>query len=180
MLLSTHKVFDLNSDSCQGCMTAALYLLWSKERQILLYLDEWLLCAPTRRQTLYNSRLLLKHVQELGLMVNEALRCLIPAQCIIYIGMTLDSHAMSAKLSDARVDIILQLLAHFRLGKNLPYGALLQILGMLSTATSMIPLGLLHLKLLQQWNSLRLNTTRHHRLTVASHCCIQALTQWTH
>lgn len=57
---------------------------------------------------------------------------------------------------------------------------LLQLLGMLTAATSVIPLGLLHLRPLQWWNnSLGLNPARHrHCVIVVSHHCVQALRPW--
>ncbi len=89
---------------------------------------------------------------------------------------------MSATISQVRADNILQLIAHFRLGVSLQYRVLLQLLRMLTAATSVIPLGLLHLRPIQWWNkSLRLNPARHsHRLIVVSHHCIQALRWWNH
>ncbi len=89
---------------------------------------------------------------------------------------------MSATISQVRADNILHLIAHFRLGVSLQYRVLLQLLRMLTAATSVIPLGLLHLRPIQWWNkSLRLNPARHsHRLIVVSHHCIQALRWWNH
>lgn len=85
-------------------MTAALHPLWSRGMRILPYLDNWLLCSPTKQQAARNTRLLLEHVQKLGLAVNKAKSCLNPVQTITYIGMILDSRVISATLSHARVD----------------------------------------------------------------------------
>ncbi len=80
-----------------------------------------MLCAPSRQQAVHDTSLLLEHVQKLGLSVNKAKSCLVPMQTITYIGMLLDSRAMSATLSRGRADNILQLLAHFQLGVSLQY-----------------------------------------------------------
>lgn len=91
----------------------------------------------------------------------------------------MDSRVMFATLSHARVDSILELLSHFQLGASLLYNTLLQILGMLTATTSVIPLGLLHLRPFQRWNnSLQLNPARLLHWQIIFHCCIQALTLW--
>ncbi len=134
------------------CTTAALYPLWSRGIQILPYLDDWMLCAPSKEQAVHGTTLLLEHVQKLGLSVNKAKSCLVLMQTITYIGMLLDSRLMSATLSRARADNVLQLIAHIRLGVSLQYRVLLQLLGMFGwdvptlKVTSVIPLCLLHLR----------------------------------
>lgn len=162
------------------CVSAALSPLWMRGMRILPYLDDWLLCAPTQRQAVQDSRMLLRHVQKLGFSVNEKKSRLVPSQATTFIGMTLNSSLMSASLSQERVTNILQLLALFRPGVSLQYEVVLRLIGMLTAATVVIPLGLLHLRPLQLWNnSLRLDPTRHrHRLVVISHRCICALRRW--
>lgn len=107
------------------CVSAALSPLWLRGVCILPYLDDWLLCAPTERQAVQASRLLLRHVQKLGFSVNEKKSCLIPTQSTTFIGLTLNSCLMSASLSQERVTNILQLLARFRPGASLQYEVVL-------------------------------------------------------
>lgn len=52
------------------CMNAALSLPWSRGMRILPYLDDWLLCAPTKQQAVHNSKVLLEHIHQLGLTVH--------------------------------------------------------------------------------------------------------------
>ncbi|KAK3562325.1 hypothetical protein QTP86_033390 [Hemibagrus guttatus] len=98
-------------------VSAALSPLWMRSMRVLPYLDDWLLCAPTRQQAMQDSKLLLRHVQ-LFFSVNKKKSCLIPAQTTMFIGMTLNSRLMSASLSQECVTNILQLLAHFRPGMS--------------------------------------------------------------
>ncbi|KAL0149855.1 hypothetical protein M9458_054903, partial [Cirrhinus mrigala] len=161
------------------CVSAALSSLWMRGMRILPYLDDWLLCTPTRQQAMQDSKLLLRHMQKLGFSVNETKSCLIPVQTTVFIGMTLNSCLMSASLSQERVTNILQLLAHFQPGVSLHYRMVLRLIGMLTAATVVIPLGLLHLRPLQLWNnSLRLISRHLHRLIVIFHNCIRALKRW--
>lgn len=76
---------------------------------------------PLQINKLSDTSLLYDHVQRLGLSVNSVKNCLVPVQKITYIGMFLDCRAMSATLSQTRVDNILQLITHFRLGVGLQY-----------------------------------------------------------
>ena len=62
----------------------------------------------------------LSHVATLGLTVNSGKSCLVPSQQVAYLGLVLDSVAMSACLSPRRVSDILQLLPRFRSGRRLP------------------------------------------------------------
>ncbi len=159
------------------CMSASLSPLWSKGMRILPYLDDWLLCAPTRVHALCDTKIVLEHILKLGLTVNDTKSHLVPEQTITFIGITLNSVTMSATLSHTRTDSIFQLLTRFRMGARIPYGVLLQLMGMLAAATSVIPLGLLHLRPLQRWNnSLGLNSTRHrYHMIVVTPACVRAL-----
>ncbi len=105
---------------------------------------------------------------------------LVPEQTKTFIGITLNSVTMSATLSHTRTDSIFQLLTCFHMGARIPYGVLLHLMGMLAAATSVIPLGLLHLRPLQRWNnSLGLNSTRHrYHMIVVTPACVRALKPW--
>ncbi|MEQ2191266.1 hypothetical protein XENOCAPTIV_025167, partial [Xenoophorus captivus] len=59
---------------------------------------------------------------------------------------------------------ILQLFSQFRLVRWFPYITFLQLLGKLTSATRVVPLGLLLLRPLQRWlNSFRLDAKLHRR-----------------
>lgn len=105
---------------------------------------------------------LLFHVAQLGLRVNFRKSRLVPSQSTIFLGMTLDAFAMKACPSSQWVDDILRLLPLFRGGRRLRYDECLRLLGKLTAATTMVPLGLLSLRLLQRWlNSFHLDAKWH-------------------
>ena len=151
------------------CVAAALSPLQSRGMKILPYLDDWLICAPSQSQVALDTTLLLSHVARLGLRVNLTKSCLVPSQSIVFLGVSLDAVAMKACPSPQRVDGILRLLLLFREGRLLRYVEFLSLLGKLTAAATVVPLGLLSLRPLQ-----RVRWHRHRGLRV-SRCCLLAL-----
>ncbi|XP_037536617.1 uncharacterized protein LOC119413633 [Nematolebias whitei] len=162
------------------CVKAALSPLQACGVKILPYLDDWLLCAPSQACAFHDTNRLLAHMSQLGLNVNLEKSCLIPSQTTTFLGVVLDSSSMRARPSAQRVAGILQLVNRFRLGKQLPYVAFLQLLGKLTSVTRVVPLGLLSLRPLQRWlNSFRLDARLHrHRKLAVTWSCLHALTPW--
>ena len=144
------------------------------------YLDDWLIVSPTAEQAVRDTAVLLRHVNQLGLTVNYSKSSLTPSQKVDYLGMTLDSQVMRAFLSQKRVKNILQLIGCFRKGRVLRYSLFLKLLGMLTAASMVIPLGLLSLRPLQIWvNALHLDPKWHRgrNVRISSPCC-RALKPW--
>lgn len=61
--------------------------------RVLSYLDDCLVCAPSRAQVEWDTSHLLAHVTKLDRRVNWAKRCLVPTQQAAYLGLLLDSVA---------------------------------------------------------------------------------------
>ena len=132
--------------------------------KILPYLDDWLICAPSRDQVLRDTGLVLSHIQSLGLKVNWMKSNLEPIQQAVFVGLHLDSVAMSVSLTSQRVGNILALLSNFRLGKWLDLVKFQRLLGMILAAVAVVPLGLLRAQPLQRWfNALGLHPKLHRR-----------------
>ncbi|XP_033987890.1 uncharacterized protein LOC117483621 [Trematomus bernacchii] len=161
-------------------VVAALAPLQAQGMKVLPYLDDWLVCAPSRSQVAQDTARLLCHVARLGLTVNTGKSCLVPSQQVTYLGLVLDSVAMRACLTPRRVDDISHLLPIFRLGKNVPYIQFLRLLGRLTAASAVVPLGLLSLRPMQIWlNSLHLDAKWHrHRRVRVSRQCLHSLSRW--
>ena len=160
------------------CMDAVLEPLSSIGIQVLNYLDDWLLCSPSREQAAKDTSLLLRHIRELGLVVNEKKSHLSPSQDVVFVGMAIDSSLMRASLPAKRVETILSFLARFCLGQTVSVRE--RLLGLLTAASSLVPLGLLHLRPLQRWfNAHKLHPRRHrHRRLLVTRSCVLALTRW--
>lgn len=164
------------------CVAAALAPLQADGLKILPYLDDWLICAPSHAQAVQDTRTVLTHVKRLGLRVNLAKSNLVPTQQTVFLGVALDSLTMSARPSVQRVDSIMEMLCLFQKDRLLPFVLYLRLLGKLTAASTVVPLGLLSLRPMQMWlNSLCLNPSRHahrhKRLHVSSHC-LDSLSQW--
>ena len=147
---------------------------------VLPYLDDWLLYAATPEQATANANHLLHHVTALGLRVNWEKSCLLPAQSVNFLGMHLDSRAMRANLTGTRLEAIQHALARVRTGHRTPYIQLLRLAGLLTAATTVIQLGLLHLRPFQRWLiALRLSAVHHRRTMVrVTDSCSSCLLRW--
>ena len=162
------------------CVSAALAPLQAEGLKILPYLDDWLVCAPSRYQVARDTHRLLAHAARLGLKVNAAKSNLVPSQRVTYLIVQLDTIAMRACLSSHRVNDILESLVPLRRGKVVPYLHFLRLVGKLAAATSVVPLGLLTLRPLQRWmNALHLDAKWHRQRKVrVSQQCALSLAPW--
>ena len=82
-------------------------------------------------QAARDTRLLLRHVQELGFVVNEKKNHLSPSQDVVFVGMALDSSLMRATLLAKGVETVLSFLHRFRLGWTVSVRDCQRLLGLL-------------------------------------------------
>ncbi len=66
-------------------------------------------------------------------------------------GVVWDSITMQAQLSPARVESILNALKYIKLGQRITVHYLQRVLGLMAAASTVIPLGLLHMRSFQLW-----------------------------
>ncbi len=85
--------------------------------RILNYLDDWLILAQSREQLGEHRDLVLRHLSQLGLLVNWEKSKLSPVQRISFLGVELDSVSMMARLTEERAQAVLNWLSSFR-GRN--------------------------------------------------------------
>ena len=161
-------------------VSAALSPLQARGLKILPYLDDWLVCAPSREQVVRDTETVLAHIQFLGFKVNYKKSNLQPRQQAEFLGVLLDSVGMTASLTPRRADSLLGMLGHFRLGGLVTAHRVQKLLGLMSAAAAVVPLGLLRARPLQCWfNAFGLHpkSDRQVRLRV-SRACIRALRPW--
>ncbi|XDV35998.1 hypothetical protein PO909_005852 [Leuciscus waleckii] len=104
---------------------------------------------PARRPSafLYHGMPLLQHINQLGLRVNWEKSKLIPGQRISFLSMELDSVKQTARLTEERVQSVLNCLNTFK-GRTMdPVKFFRRLLGHMAAALT--PLGLLHMRPLQ-------------------------------
>ncbi|KAL1268394.1 hypothetical protein QQF64_033757 [Cirrhinus molitorella] len=85
------------------CIEAALTPLRKAGLRVTAYLDDLLLCAPSRQQAEISMEMLVSHLKGLGFKINETKSCLVPRQEIIYLGLRLNSDLYQAFLSEERI-----------------------------------------------------------------------------
>ena len=131
------------------CMDAALAPLRRQGVRIASYLDDWLICAPSERQVRRDTEVVLAHLRRLGL--NREKSCLIPSRTVTYLGLVLDSNVMRASLTPKRLSVLREHLSRFSVMKQVTMKFGRRLLGLLAAGTQAVPLGLLHMRPLQQW-----------------------------
>ncbi|KAI2648645.1 ORF V: Enzymatic polyprotein [Labeo rohita] len=133
----------------------ALAPLWSQGICILNYLDNWLIIAHSRDLLCQHRDLVLRHLSHLGLQVNWENSKLSPVQSISFLGMEFDSVNMTARLTNERVQSMLNCLKLFRHKTAVPLKYFQRLLGHMAAtaaaAAAVTPLGLLHMRPLQRW-----------------------------
>lgn len=133
------------------CMDAALIPLRRQGIRIANYLDDWLICSPTEQQARNNTKVVLTHLQNLGLKLNSKKSCLIPTKAVTYLGLTLDSTTMRASLTSQRQLVLEECLSRLLWKEQVTVKFGRRLLGLLAAASQVVPLGLLHMRPLQLW-----------------------------
>ena len=98
-----------------------------------------------------DAETVLAHIQFLGCTVNHKESNLQPRQQAEFLGVLLDSVGMTASLTPRRVDSLLGMLGHFRLGGLVTTHRVLKLMGLMSAVAAVVPLGLLRARPLQCW-----------------------------
>lgn len=93
---------------------------------------------------------------------------------------SINSVTMKASPSPQRVTDVLKLVSHVQGSRKVSFGVLLQLMGKLTSVSTVIPLGLLYLRPLQIWlNGLGLHPQLHqHRSVQLSSHYLQHLRPW--
>ena len=102
-----------------------------------------------------------------------------PSQRTTFIGISLDTVSLRARLSQERTDSFLDCLARFQLEHKVQYKTCMRAAGLMASAISLVRLGRLHMRPFQQWmGSLRVPATQGSRRVTVTETCMQALRQW--
>ncbi len=77
-----------------------------------------------------------------------------PSQQILFLGVNLDSVQMQARLAPAQISSLNTCLAHFKLDHHFSMSTCHRLLGLMATASPVLPLGLLHMRPFLWWTKL--------------------------
>ena len=118
---------------------------------ILSYLDDWFVVSQTETDSFRDLAPLISHTARLGLRVTHEKSTFKPSQRIAFIGIQLDSQGRKATPAPQRVNDILSRVEQFRRGQVRTFSSFQVLLGTLTAAAAIVPLGLLSLRPLQMW-----------------------------
>ncbi len=119
--------------------------------RILNCLHDWLILAQSRRQLSAHRDLVLKHLSLLGLRLNWEKSKLVPMQRISFLGMEFDSVNQTARLTQECAQSVLNCFKTLSGRTAVPLKLFQRLLGHMAAAAVTVPLGLLHMRLLQHW-----------------------------
>ncbi|KAI2661669.1 enzymatic polyprotein [Labeo rohita] len=128
------------------CIEVALSPLGTAGLRVSAYLDDLLLCSPSRQQAETDTKMLVSHLESLGFKINKTKSCLVPTQEIVYLGLRLKSDQYQAFLSKECIRSIRGCLSLFQKGRKVPFRLCLRLLGLMASTVSVIPLGLLRMR----------------------------------
>ncbi|KAI2647410.1 Transposon Ty3-G Gag-Pol polyprotein [Labeo rohita] len=133
------------------CVDAALVPLRLQGIRILNYIDDWLILAASENLAARHRDVVLAHMKTLELRLNAKKSVLSPSQRTTYLGVVWDSTTMQARLSPARIELILAAVKRVKEGRSLTVKQFQQLLGLMAAASNVIPFGLLYMRPLQWW-----------------------------
>ena len=125
--------------------------------RLRLYLDDWLLLAPSQQEATDAVQVLLQLCTKLGIRLNHKKSQLVPTQAIIYLGMGIHTVSLQAFPTQERVDNFLLVLRKFMASNRPPAKLWLSLIGHMSSLIHLVPgsrlrMRSLQLQLRRQWN----------------------------
>lgn len=162
------------------CVETALEPLRRQGIRLLAYLDDLLVLATSAELAITHTTQTVIHLTRLGFAVNWKKSAPWPSQQIVYLGLQIDTVTMRARISDPRRAALLLALRKFYPNHMVTAHSVMTLLGLMSSAHSVVPLGLLHMRKTQRWFAqLRLDPVRHRRRWVTVPLSLRAdLNYW--
>ena len=161
------------------CTQAAIAPLRQEGIRIASYIDDWLLSAGSEREVHHHTNRVVSHLTSLGFTLNLEKSVFTPSQRTTFIGITLDSIALKAWMSQERIQSFLDCLSNFQLDRKIRYNTCMRMAGLMASAISLVPLGRLHMRPFQRWlASLRIPATQGLRRVTVSASCMRVLQVW--
>lgn len=134
-------------------------------KAILVYLDDFLLIAKDKSTCQSAVVRLRELLMELGVEENQE-KFIAPTQCLVYLGIELDSKEMVARLHQERLKELRALVGKWRQKKTITKQELQSLVGKLSFAARCVTQSRIYLRRLINLIPFRANKTRHIHITV--------------
>ena len=158
---------------------AAIAPLRQQGIRLANYVDDWMISSCSSLEASLHTQTVLAHLTALGFNINFEKSMLIPAQQISFIGMLLDSNALSARLAPERVDRFLACLNSFQLDRVVLYKECMKLTGLMASAVQLLRLGRFYMRPFQRWVlSLRIPSRQGYKKVVVSQTCMDTLVRW--
>ena len=116
---------------------------------VFMYLDDWLILAPSRVQSLQDTSTVLQRTRALGWVVNPAKSFLTPSQRVTFLGAEIDLAAGRAVPTRARTEAVQAGITLLQSSPFLPARAWLVLLGYLASLVDLVPWCRLYMRPLQ-------------------------------
>ena len=159
---------------------AAIAPLRQQGIRLSTYLDDWLISAASSDEVTRHTNVVVSHLTTLGFNINYDKSMLIPSQQTTFLGISLDSVQMRARLSQERIDSVLACVTSFQVNQRVTYRRCLQATGLMASAIHLIRLGRFHMRPFQRWvRDLKIPPSRGSRQVVVSPWCVETLGPWT-
>ena len=161
------------------CTQAAIAPLRQQGIRLATYIDDWLISADTSQKVERDTAVVISHLTSLGFTINFRKSVLVPSQQTTFIGVSLDSTTLTARLSQDRIDSFLACVRSFHTGQRVTYRQCMQATGLMASAIHLIRLGRFHMRPFQRWvRSLRIPPTGGSRKVWVSPRCVDTLKPW--
>ena len=140
------------------CLKPLLVYLRALGVRLLVYLDDFLIMAPTREQSLEQAQLIVGLLEKLGYLINREKSVLEPTQRLEYLGFLIDTVEMKFFLPEMKI-LKIQNLAEKFLSEQISARQLASLLGLLQATLPAITIAPLYFQNLQRDLSKALNSS---------------------
>ena len=143
--------YRLSPITFSRCVKSALGVLLRKGIRVAWYLDDLLIMAGSPELAIHHTLVVMEHMQSMGFTINWKKSAPWPSCQAAYLGLSLDSVSMTATITHERWLATQDVLEECIPGRKMRWGRVKRLMGLLSSAHQVVPLGLLYMRRLQLW-----------------------------